>query len=37
MNENTAGVLILFIFWGWIPILAIGKSIVWIIGACRNK
>ena len=37
MNEVTGCVLMYFIFFGWIPILALGKAIAWIIEAFRNN
>lgn len=37
MNENTATVIFSFIFFGWIPILAIGKVVTMIIKAYKNK
>jgi hypothetical protein len=36
MNENTAVVLVSFIFLGWMPILALCKGISWIIEAAHN-
>lgn len=37
MDKNTASVLIVFMFWGWIPILATGKALSWIIGSSKLK
>lgn len=37
MNEVTGIVLSYFIFFGWIPILALGKAISWIIEAVKNN
>lgn len=36
MDNNTAQVLIVFILWGWIPILAIAKALSWIIDSIKN-
>lgn len=34
MDNTTALIITYFMFFGWIPILALGKSIAWIIEAC---
>lgn len=36
MSDNVVLAIITFCFWGWIPILAIGKSARWIICAVRS-
>lgn len=36
MNSNTSLIIFSFIFFGWIPILAIGKAIAMIIEAYKN-
>lgn len=36
MDKNTAYVSIMFMFWGWIPILATGKALSWIIDSIKN-
>ena len=40
MDENTAKTIVctafLFCFFGWIPILAIGKVIQWILEEIKN-
>ena len=30
MDDNTLAAIMLFVFWGWIPILAIAKAVSWI-------
>jgi hypothetical protein len=39
MSDNTAVVLLMFIFFGWIPILALGKAISWCVKAniCKKE
>lgn len=37
MSDNTAMVISLLIFWGWIPILALGKAISMIVSANKSK
>lgn len=36
MDKNTAYVLIMFMFWGWIPILATGIALAGIIDQIKN-
>lgn len=43
MDSNVAFIVVLFIFFGWIPILSIGKAISYVIEAymcnkctCKN-
>ena len=36
MDSNTVTVLMCFIFFGWIPVLAIGKAVSWIIVALKK-
>lgn len=31
MDSNTAIIILMFIFFGWIPILSFGKAISWCI------
>lgn len=31
MDDNTTLIILMFIFFGWIPILAFGKAIAWCI------
>lgn len=33
MDENTVAAIIVICFFGWIPILALGQVIVWIVSA----
>lgn len=35
MDDVTCLIICYFIFFGWIPILAIGKAISWIVEACK--
>lgn len=37
MSDNLASVLIVFIYWGWIPVLAIGKAISWIVQSAKSN
>jgi hypothetical protein len=37
MSDNTLAFLLTFMWIGWIPILAIGKAISWIVLAVKNK
>lgn len=36
MRDNTTSIIIWFILFGWIPIIAIGKAISMIIEAYKN-
>lgn len=43
MSNNVAELIVIFIIFGWIPILSIGKAIAWCIEArtcnkctCKN-
>ncbi len=33
MNENTVAAIAVICFFGWIPIVALGQAIAWIISA----
>jgi len=33
MDDNTSVLILMFIFFGWIPILSLGKAISWCIKA----
>lgn len=37
MSDNLAYVLTIFIFWGWIPVLSIGKAVSWIIESAKSN
>lgn len=37
MSENVTLIISYFIFFGWVPILAIGKAVAMIIEAHRNN
>lgn len=37
MDENTRIVIEGLILFGWVPILAIGKAISWIIESLKNN
>ena len=37
MDDNIAIIIVYFMFFGWVPILAIAKAISMIINAWRNK
>lgn len=36
MDENTAYTIVMFLILGWIPILAFGKALSWVILACKG-
>lgn len=35
VSDNLASVIMVFIYWGWIPVLAIGKAISWIVQSAK--
>lgn len=37
MSDNVSMIIVYFIFFGWVPILAIGKAVAIIISACRSN
>lgn len=36
MSDNLACVLVIFIFFGWIPVLSFGKAISWIVESAKS-
>lgn len=37
MSDNVSMIIVYFIFFGWVPIIAIGKAAAIIIAACRSN
>lgn len=37
MSDNLAYVIVMFILFGWIPLLSIGKAISWIIESTKSN
>ena len=37
MSDNLAYVLVMFMLWGWIPVLSIEKAISWIVASAKSN